>query len=288
MSSNKRFKPPKKIPINPGHLARLVDLYSEDEQLESIRTRRWISCLALISVLDQVRDIKSEPLFLVKGGVAMELCFGADARATQDFDAVFLNEVEDLTDTLDKAFSKSSGDFSFQPLGKPKLIPNTKSYQLEIKITFANRGWQTIKMDIATPEGSAMESDQVGSALNIQDFKLFGSNKIPCLSVRYHIAEKLHAVTLTYNGKENPRYWDLIDLLLLRDLVSDLSSVREACDDVFKVREKHSWPPELRVPSFWLEPYAELANELKLKIVDVEEAAAEIRTLIAEIEDTRQ
>jgi hypothetical protein len=42
--------------------------------------------------------------------------------------------------------------------------------------------------------------------------------------VRYQIAQKLHAVTERPSGRENARYWDLIDLLLLRGLVEALAS----------------------------------------------------------------
>ena len=57
------------------------------------------------------------------------------------------------------------------------------------------------------------------------------------------------AVELAASVHVNARYWDLIDLLLLRDLIEDLSPVREACIEVFDSRETHSWPPELLVPS---------------------------------------
>jgi hypothetical protein len=48
---------------------------------------------------------------------------------------------------------------------------------------------------------------------------------------------------------ESQRYWDLIDLILLRDLLGDdLFTTRDACDETFSARGTHLWPPELVVP----------------------------------------
>ena len=101
--------------------------------------------------------------------------------------------------------------------------------------------------------------------------------RIAVMTVRYQIAQKLHAVTEQPSDRENARYWDLIDLLLLRDLVEDLSTVREACTEVFDNRETHPWPPALLVPSSWGEPYKVEAEKLKFTPADVHEAAAEVK-----------
>jgi hypothetical protein len=46
----------------------------------------------------------------------------------------------------------------------------------------------------------------------------------------------------------------------------------------------HSWPPEVRVPEEWAEPFFRLAHEIGMPIQDVHEAAAGLREWIAEID----
>ena len=104
------------------------------------------------------------------------------------------------------------------------------------------------------------------------------------VSLRYQFAQKLHAVTERFPDRENERFRDLIDLIICGDLVEDFGEVKEACRDVFAARGTHSWPPELVVPGTWPEPYTALAEGMEFPIGEVEEAAAEVRRLIAAID----
>lgn len=140
-------------------------------------------------------------------------------------------------------------------------------------------------MEAARPEGTrGGDPEVVLAAISVSQFGLESPERIAVMAVRYQIAQKLHAVTEQPPDRENARYWDLIDLLLLRGLVEDLQSVREACIEVFDNRETHSWPPALLVPSSWEEPYKIEAEKPKFTPADVHEAAAEVRAFISEID----
>jgi hypothetical protein len=97
------------------------------------------------------------------------------------------------------------------------------------------------------------------------------------------VAQKLHAVTEQPSGRPNLRFWDLIDLILLEDLLDeDLTPVREAAISIFAARGTHAWPPELIVPAAWRAPYAASAVEIEAGLpADVDEAAARVRAIIA-------
>jgi hypothetical protein len=82
----------------------------------------------------------------------------------------------------------------------------------------------------------------------------------------------------------NERFRDLADLLLMRELATDLVGLREACIEVFALRGTHAWPPPLDPPPAWEEPFAALAGELELPMTALAEAVEEARALIAEIE----
>jgi hypothetical protein len=114
-------------------------------------------------------------------------------------------------------------------------------------------------------EGGASEVELV-DALELEPFGLFTPSASPCLSLRYHIAQKIHGMTnlSAQENVSNERFRDLADVLLLRDLVEDLPAVRAACLEVFAFRGTHAWPPVLEPPAFWEELYTELAAGLEL------------------------
>lgn len=103
--------------------------------------------------------------------------------------------------------------------------------------------------------------------------------------MRYQIAQKIHACTEVLGHKDNERFTDLLDLLLLQELVtpSDWRSVRQACEEIFTLRGKHAWPPKVTVYSSWLEPFAATAGENRFPITDVDEAATALTSMIASI-----
>jgi hypothetical protein len=117
--------------------------------------------------------------------------------------------------------------------------------------------------------------------------QLDGPERIACVSVRFQIAQKLHACTEVYSdGRENDRFRDLIDLHLLRDLLDDeaLPAVRDACVEIFDSRAKHAWPPTVTIWPSWPAGFAAMAREVGFHTDDVQRAADDLRHLIAAID----
>ena len=281
------FKPPKRPPSRHSHLERLLGDYSKAHGIAPDRTRRWISTMTLIGALDRVRT-EEQPRFLIKGGVSMELRLGLGARSTQDVDIVFRGRTTELFDALEEAFEHPYSGFEFRRKGEPEDIRDTGSRRIALQVSFQRRGWQTLTVEIARPE--ADESDLVPSAISLADFKLDSPECVTCLSLRYQIAQKIHAVTEEPDdGRANLRHWDLIDLILLRAIVEeDLWRVREACVWTFEDRGTHDWPPTLKVPDAWSEPYRSDVNEISADLPDDVQAAAEaVADFIAAIETAR-
>lgn len=78
----------------------------------------------------------------------------------------------------------------------------------------------------------------------------------------------------------NERFRDLVDLLLMKELTSELAGVREACVEVFAIRATHNWPPVLDPPGFWEEPFAALAEEVERPVRRLEAAVREAQAFI--------
>jgi hypothetical protein len=238
--------------------------------------------MALIGALDRVRA-DDGPRFLVKGGVSIELRLGLRVRATKDVDLVFRGEADEMLDALEEAFDQPYAGFAFRRKGVVEDIRDTGSRRLEVQLSFAGREWQTLQLEIAKPEADEIELVLV--AVGISDFGLDGPERVACLSLRYQVVQKLHAVTEQPPDRPNLRFWDLIDLILLEALLDDdLTLVRDAAVSVFEARGTHAWPPELIIPDAWGAPYAANAAEIEAGLpATVEEAAARVRQLIAAI-----
>jgi hypothetical protein len=242
--------------------------------------------MALIGALDRMRA-DDGPRFLVKGGVSIELRLGLRVRATKDVDLVFRGQASEIHEALEDALEQPYSGFAFRRKGEIEDIRDTGSRRFEVQVSFGGREWQTLQLEIAKPE--ADEIELVPVAVGISDFGLDGPEQVACLSLRYQVAQKLHAVTEQPPDRQNLRFWDLIDLMLLEQLLGDdLTRVREAAAAIFAARGTHSWPPELVVPEPWREPYARSASEVDAELpADVDQAAERVRALIARIEVSR-
>jgi hypothetical protein len=136
-----------------------------------------------------------------------------------------------------------------------------------------------LRVEVSPPESDAQEFDAV-RALSVTEFGLTGPEFVACLSLRYQIAQKLHACTERFDDRQNERAHDLIDLLLMAELVEDYGRVKQACLETFDRRRTHGWPPTAEVEPNWRDVYPVLATDLDFPIRDVDEAADAVQALI--------
>jgi len=251
------------------------------------RVRDWISFMILGGRLERASSSAEGPRFTIKGAVALEMRLPSKARATKDLDLVVDDLAEgDLVGALREALDGGYQGFVFRVKGEPYVMPND-SVRVDVALEYRGRGWGTIQVDLSPREGDSTEVEMV-EPLSLEPFRLDTPDVLPCLSLRYHIAQKIHAMTAPPVDEETPneRFRDLVDLLLMRELATDLGGVREACKKVFEVRAAHGWPPALNPPTFWVEPFAALAEEVDLPVRTLDEAVQEARAFIRAIEAT--
>jgi hypothetical protein len=226
------------------------------------------------------------PQFIVKGGVALELRLRNRARATKDIDVVLRDAEADLADTLEQAVT---GDpyqgFSFRRKGEPLLLDNG-AVNMEFAVTYRGQPWTSISVDVARAEAGESDVEWLEAIVLTDAFGVTGPTLLPCLPLRFHVAQKLHGMTLPPRpGKQNERFRDLVDLLLMEALVThDYAAFREACELVFRSRNTHAWPPNLEaMPSHWAAPFTRLAEELELRETDVDTALIRVRSFVERI-----
>jgi len=248
------------------------------------RVRHWISFMMLSGALDNASRRPDGPRFVVKGGVALELRLPGRARATDDFDVVVVCEEPDLVEAFDTAIRAGFGDCTFtrradvHPLGD-------KGVRVWAQVAYRSQRWATVQVDLARPDTVDTEAERL-EGIPLTRFGLLGPPDVPCLSLRYHIAQKWHGMTRAMpNGALNDRFRDAVDLLLLRDLVepSELPALREACEETFRVRAEHEWPPLIVLPHHWEQPLSAMATALALPTTRRTEVESELRAFLSTI-----
>jgi hypothetical protein len=273
----------------PKTLNRLQHLITDWEQESGLPVRRLnlrVASMMLAGALGRIVDEDEAPIFLARGGVAMELRAGDKARATRDVDLLLRGDAVSLVLHLDAAFSESYEEFSFerdepQPL---KLRPHVR--RVHVKVAFRSKPFMTMVVEIAPPDAGD-EAMEALTGHNLSTIGLEGPGTIPVLAVPWQVAQKLHAVTEPplRDGAPNRRYWDLVDLQLLQSLtVGRLSQVKDACVLTFAARKQHSWPPRITVYPEWAELYEAMATDLGMPITDVSDAVEVVHGFIDQID----
>lgn len=276
----------RRLPGNTAHLHQLVARLAAEQGVPPVRVQRWLNAMVVTAALDRVRDESDEPIFLLKGGVAMELRLRLRARATKDYDAAFRARADEVLDKLDEAISHPWNEFAITR-SEPEGVPNTTAIRVKLKLAYKTRSWGTVELEMAPVEGAmGSELDRVPAA-PLDPLQVPVPEHAACVSLRYQVAQKLHACTEVFQrGRDNDRFRDVMDILLVEELIEEagLHRVREACTDIFTVRGKHSWPPTVTVYESWREPFAALARENGFTPEDIDEAAAELAELIIAID----
>ena len=133
--------------------------------------------------------------------------------------------------------------------------------------------------------GAAAAIEYASPAPALSVFGLPDGDRVALLPRPYQIAQKLHACTEPREDRDNDRFRDLIDLLLLEELVpdTDLPAVRVACEEVFSLRGHHAWPPAIHIYPLWVEGYRSLALGMDFPILDVAKAAAAVSAFVSRI-----
>ncbi len=259
-----------------------------DTQLQQ-RARRQLGYVALAATLMRhARNKHDEPLFLIKGGVAVELLLGLRARATKDLDASARLTGEDIGPRLRAALAHGWEGFTFRLTGL-ELVRDTAALRGDVKVAYRGDPWSTVQFEASPAEGTAgHQIHWTGNTfVDPERLGLPSPGELPLVTIAYLIAQKLHACTdHTDDERSNDRYRDLIDLILVDRLLrdQDRAGVREVCVEIFRLRAKHAWPPRITVLPDWPEGYRTLAEQLGFAPADVHQATIDVQEIIARID----
>lgn len=283
-------KPPKSV----GQLSRVVLSYARKQGQAEKRTRDWISSMAVAAVLERTGTGGLGAFFVLKGGVALEMRLAGQARATRDVDFSYRGPAtEDVVTIIEEAIGEPYGLFTFQRTGKPLDMSRVNAVRLEIKVNFNGSDWGTVIIDVNRHEDAPVDIELVDAFDIHQAFGLDGPDRLPCLALHDHMAQKIHGMTLPPQSEErqNERVQDAVDVLLFRDHFSHAPAIgrlRKACEATFAARNTHPWPPKFEPPELWREDFAAMASELGMTVQDLDSAKRELGEFIRRIADERE
>lgn len=280
----------------PTNLRALRDRLTVAAKREGVvfgRLQQHVGVLVVAQFLSSLTDEHDEPLVLVKGGVSLEIRRGIpESRTSKDLDTVLRGDIYVVHDRL--ADAGAEGWQGFTAVVTPPVsfdVPTLASsaHRFTAKLAYMGKPFVSVPIEVSPVEaGNADAYDEVGSgALSLVG--LPDSDAVPCMTLPWQIAQKVHACTDPIEGpRTNDRAHDLVDLQLLEALLPDelLAATRAACVAVFASRARHGWPPAVVALPHWGPIYARALEGLETLGLaeDAEAAAARVQRFIQRID----
>ncbi len=268
-------------------LQRWISTWANATTETQARLQRRIALIAIAAMLDTARDPHGEPLFVVKGGSALELRYESGARASRDIDLEFTGTLEDIHETVSVCVGTGWSGFGGRVLDpQPLSIPWTSvaGQRLTVQLTYLERPFARIPLEIITNDAPDIE---YVLGLRLDAVGLPSPEPVPCLSLPYQVAEKLHACTDPLDGvRTNDRVSDLLDLILIEQLSPDLdlSATRKACRTVFYDRATHPWPPVVSFPAPMDALWTNLVADTDVGVTNLADAIDRVNAMIKAID----
>lgn len=187
-------------------------------------------------------------MWIVEGGMAVELRIGNSARMTKDLDLNLRADAETPSEAHEYLLAALSTDatgdgFLFTVPPPTDLKPDEAGrpgWRFNISADLAGRTFANVRVDIVarTDELSATEMLPLESLLSFAGFEDF---EIEAADVPQQFAEKIHAFTRPWDDRDNTRVKDLADVVLFINEGLDPAAASKSTRHVFLVRDTHPY-----------------------------------------------
>jgi hypothetical protein len=243
-------------------------------------------------------------LFLVKGGLYLELQLGLKARTTKDVDTLFRGTAEEFERAVNAVLTEPWGPFKLERTALERVMKAprlTKPYRFAVLLTLRGKTWRRVQVEVAFPEGNISSAMTPVPSPNVSFFGVEPPSEIVAIAMDYQVAQKLHAASDPDIPPDiiNDRVRDVIDLALINDHFYRAdpvpASLKAACLDVFTARAEEAiaigkpprhWPPTLVANSAWEQTYPKLAKSVELNLT-LEEAISIVQEWVVAITNSQ-
>ena len=229
-------------PANVGAINQRLRQIAKDTGLPDNRMRHRLGVVVLAEIMSGLTLSDDDERLLIKGGTAMMLRFGLrSSRFSKDLDAMLRGQMVPFIERLRERGRGAHHGWTFT-VAKVELIevPGmvAKPRRVTVKMAYRGKAFSTIQLEIAPEEGSAAAEFDLVTADDLPALGFeTGTSLQQVMTVRYQVAQKLHACTSHSEERRNDRAHDLVDLALLKEIVLlSPARVREACGDLHAAR----------------------------------------------------
>ena len=188
----------------PSNLRSLRDRLVQAAKREGLvfgRLKQHVAVLVVAQLAARLTDAAGAPLLLVKGGSSLELRRGiGDSRTSRDLDAVARHDVAEVHELLADAGELGWEGFTaiFTPPEEIEVpgLP-VKPRRFVAKLSYHGQPFASVPIEVSMVEaGNAESFDAISSdALALVGVPV--AVTVPCMTVPWQIAQKLHACTAT-------------------------------------------------------------------------------------------
>jgi hypothetical protein len=230
------------------------------------------------------------PIWLLKGGFALELRYRPRARTTKDVDlTVGLGAVSDeqersaerLRERLQEATEVDLGDYLEFRIGaaqKELTAAPLGGNRFPCEAVLAGKSYAKFHIDVGCGD-AVVGTPEVLIGEGLLEFAGVSPARVLAIPRPQQFAEKLHAYTFPWTDRTNTRSKDLVDLLLLIETgPPEPAQVRVALEATFATRKTHPLPESLPPPpESWKADFAAMAVEARLSTTDYLEGFAVLK-----------
>ena len=263
----------------------------------------WLVASTVVAAaLQSAVDVDGRARFLLKGGTMLQHRLPGTTRTTTDVDGLVRGDIDDFLVALDVVLRQPWGPVTFrrgkvEEIDVPGKIIKPRRFDMTLLLNGVI--WRRLQVEVSPDEGQAGEVPDQIDAPSLAGFGLPTPEYLVVLSLRYQIAQKVHAATDPHEPPHyvNDRARDVVDLLMLRDLANAadeprLIDTRMAIVDIFNARAAESiaagrparyWPARLTAYPHWQASYVKAAESAGITL-SLEEAVAETNAWFDEID----
>jgi predicted nucleotidyltransferase component of viral defense system len=189
--------------------------------------------------------------WVLKGGFALELRLGAQARTTKDIDVDWAIGEEEAVELLLEAVTVTLDDRFEFALERSQIEDDLPGggQRWTVTATLAGREFERVAIDIGFATEPVLKPDAITSS-HLLDFADITPVHVPTVAIEQHIAEKIHAYTRTYAADTpSSRVKDLVDLVVIaHTTTTDADRLTRAINEIFERRATHPVPHVLPPP----------------------------------------
>ncbi|MDR1387165.1 MAG: nucleotidyl transferase AbiEii/AbiGii toxin family protein [Propionibacteriaceae bacterium] len=246
------------------------------------------------AALQRAVDDAGRTRFLLKGGTMLQYRLPGMSRTTQDLDGLVTGDLDSFIQQVDDALEEPWGPLALnrghvETINVPYKV--AKPRRFDVVATLNGVTWRRIQVEISPDEGLAGAVAEELPPPSLAGFGLPTPDRLVSLTMRYQVAQKVHAATDPHDPPEfrNDRPRDVVDLLLMRDLITrtrepSLASIREAITDIFAARAAEAealgrpgmpWPARLTAYPHWEVGFTKSAGQAGLRLT-MEEAISQV------------